>query len=479
MRVFLLALALSIPAHVTLGAPARTPTTTTRTAPAPAGAGTAAGAGAAAMLDRARDAVHQLQLTADQKTKVDTIFKEARAELEQMRTQLESMEVRDRLAQAREFLEGVRADVASVLTPPQRRQMQQKFEQLRDAAGPGLGAGPGALPPGALAERLRAALPKLNLSGDQAAQLKSLFEDLTVKADALRQQTEPGTAEARTKARELADETRDKLAEILTPEQQAKLREAMRAPTPRERERDKPATRRGAKATGAGTGAAAGAGDQMSEMTMSGAGEDMMSMDGASARKPKPPAPAAESDNDPAKPPPGPAVGDVAPDFTLQKIDGGQVSLAPLKGRVVVLVFGSYSAPTFRNRAAALEKLRAELGTRASVFVVYAREAHPTGEWEVARNKEDGVSVEQAKTLDARKAAAAAARAKLKMVTPILLDTIGNETATAYGAGPNSAYVIGRDGTIAARQQWFEPLALRRAINAAVAAKPATKPAAP
>jgi hypothetical protein len=77
--------------------------------------------------------------------------------------------------------------------------------------------------------------------------------------------------------------------------------------------------------------------------------------------------------------------------------------------------------------------------------------------------------------MDARKAAATTAREKLKLTTPILLDTIGNETATAYGAGVNSAYVIGRDGTIVARQQWFEPNALRRALDTATAAKPATK----
>jgi hypothetical protein len=201
----------------------------------------------------------------------------------------------------------------------------------------------------------------------------------------------------------------------------------------------------------------------------------MMSMEGAAAarRGAQKPAAPTEAPETPA----GPAIGDPAPDFTLTKPDGAQVSLASMKGRVVVLVFGSYSAPTFRNRAAALEKLKSELGARANFFIVYTREAHPTGEWEVARNKEDGISVEQARTLDARKAAANTAKEKLKLTTPILLDTIGNDTAVAYGAGINSAYVIGRDGTVVARQQWFEPLALRRAIENAANAKPATRPA--
>ena len=461
----LIVLSLTLPLSAAPAAPAAP-----ATAPAP-------GMVPGLMLDRTRAAVDELKLTPEQKTKVDAIFKEARAELEGLKTQLESMDVRERMAEAREFFEGVRADLAFVLTPEQRQQMQQKLEQVRQNAGAAVP------PPGVLAERLREALPQLKLSDEQAQRAKELFDDVRPRAEALRQQIETGDADARQKARELAEETRQKLREILTPQQQEQLRQMMSRPMspppvdgPRRpgggsnrRNRDNATTR-------AAAGAAAG--DQMmSETTMSGAGsgDDMMSMDGARRPSAAKPGASVPGQSDTAA---GPAIGASAPDFTLTKPDGAQVSLASMKGRVVVLVFGSYSAPTFRNRAAALEKLKSELGTRATFFVVYAREAHPTGEWEVARNKEDGVSVEQARTADARRAAAQTARDKLKLSTPILLDTIGNDTAIAYGAGINSAYVIARDGTIAARQQWFEPLALRRAIENAANAKPTTKPAA-
>jgi Spy/CpxP family protein refolding chaperone len=475
MRATLLLLVLSLSASLT-AAPA--PTTQSPGTAAP-------GLAPQMMLDRSRAALDELKLTPEQKTKVDTIFKEARAELEQMRTQLESMDVRERMAETREFFEGVRADLAFVLTPEQRQQMQQKFEQIRQNPGPG-GPGAGALPPpGVIAERLREVIPQLKLSDEQAQRMKELFDDVRPRADALRQQVETGDAAARQKARELSEETRQKLRELLTPQQQEKLRELMRqpmsAPPPDGPRRPGGAPARRNRDTSAATRAAGPDKDQMmSETTMSGAGAgagaggDMMSMEGArrgDSAKPGASAPG------PAAPPPGPQIGDAAPDFTLTKPDGAQVTLASMKGRVVVLVFGSYSAPTFRNRAAALEKLKSELGTRANFFIVYAREAHPTGEWEVARNKEDGISVEQARSLDARRTAAQTAREKLKLTTPILLDTIGNDTAIAYGAGINSAYVIARDGTIAARQQWFEPLALRRAIENAANAKPATRPA--
>ena len=443
----------------------------------PDGAAPAAGAGAGMMLDRARQAVDQLKLTPEQKTKIDKIFKDARGELEQMKTQLESIQPRDRMAEVRDFFDGVRADLALVLTPEQREQIQQKFEQMRDL--------PNAMPPpGMIADRLRESIPKLNLSDEQLRKVRDLFDDIRPRGEALRQQLESGDTSVRAKLRDLGQETREKLREILTPEQQDKLREMIRQPLPE----------RGAAGAGAGRGGAGGRnlgrtaattrsarggagdkGDQMSDMTMS-SGDTMM--EGAAAsRRPKSPQTAG---NAATKPSAGPAVGDAAPEFTLNKLDGAQVSLASMKGRVIVLVFGSYSAPTFRNRAPGLEKLRSDLGTRATFFVVYSREAYPTGDWEISRNKDDGISVEQPRSIDARKSAAITARDKLKLTTPIILDTIGNDTATAYGAGVNSAYVIGRDGTIVARQQWFEPIALRRALDAATAttpAKPATRPA--
>ena len=53
----------------------------------------------------------------------------------------------------------------------------------------------------------------------------------------------------------------------------------------------------------------------------------------------------------------------------------------------------------------------------------------------------------------------------------MLVDTLDDTVAKAYGLTPNGAVVIGRDGKVAARQRWFEPVALRQMIDAAVAAR--------
>src|SRR5437764_14079388 len=124
-----------------------------------------------------------------------------------------------------------------------------------------------------------------------------------------------------------------------------------------------------------------------------------------------------------------------------------------------------------------MEKLKSDYGPRAQFYIVYAREAHPVGQWEVDRNKDEGIQVEQPKTLEARKTLAGAARDKLKITTPLLLDSMDDDAAKSLGASANSAYVINRDGVIAARQEWFEPTALRRAIDQAVNARPSTVPA--
>jgi peroxiredoxin len=289
-------------------------------------------------------------------------------------------------------------------------------------------------------ERLRDALPKLKLSQEQQQQIRGLLEEMRSKGTALREQAAAGD-DVRAKGRELLEETRKRVDEILTPEQREKLRATLSEPAA-------PTTR---------------------AMTME-EGQDMM-MAGERRGSARKAAPSAEA-GDQTKAP----VGAAAPQFALKKLDGSLVQLSALKGRVLVLEFGSWTCPAFRERAAAMEKLRNDYSTRAQFFIVYTREAHAKDEWEVVRNKDEEIVVEQPKSSEARVELAKKAREQLKLATPLLIDSMGNDTAIAYGAGANSAVVINRDGMIVARQQWFDPAGLRRAIDQAVKATPTTKP---
>jgi Spy/CpxP family protein refolding chaperone/peroxiredoxin len=408
------------------------------------------------MLERIRFSLGELKLTEEQKTKVDAIFREARQGMDAMRRELADLEPRQRMEKIGAFFQDVRDDVAAVLTEEQRAILDKKLEEARQnmrnrfgqRRGDATTTPAGPVRPGEMLDRLRSALPQLDLNDAQRQQVKALLEDVQAQAATLRQQAEAGGENVREKVREMTERTRSKLNEILTPAQREKLMESLR-----DEPRPRPAATQGA-------------------MMME--GEDMMMSGGASnSAGRKVAAAAAQQLGDPSKA----KVGTPAPQFSLKKLDGSLLQLSALKGRVVVLEFGSWTCPSFRDRAAAMEKLRSDYSTRAQFFIVYTREAHAKDEWEVARNKDLEIVAEQPRSMDERVTLAKKSRDELKLTTPIVVDSMGNDTAIAYGAGPNSAVVINRDGVIVARQQWFDPSGLRRAIDEAIKAAPTTKPA--
>ena len=47
---------------------------------------------------------------------------------------------------------------------------------------------------------------------------------------------------------------------------------------------------------------------------------------------------------------------------------------------------------------------------------------------------------------------------------PVLVDEMDNPVWCTYGAMPNSAYLIGTDGTIVEKQAWYKPQLMEEAI---------------
>jgi hypothetical protein len=47
----------------------------------------------------------------------------------------------------------------------------------------------------------------------------------------------------------------------------------------------------------------------------------------------------------------------------------------------------------------------------------------------------------------------------------VLVDEIDNPLWCTYGPAPNNAYLIGTDGTIIAKQGWYQPEEMRSAID--------------
>lgn len=170
----------------------------------------------------------------------------------------------------------------------------------------------------------------------------------------------------------------------------------------------------------------------------------------------------------------GPRAGEKAPDFRLETLDGRTADLqASLNKGPVVLEFGSYTCPIFREKHPVMERLREKYGNRVSFFTVYTLEAHPKGdvcpytgrEWVTEPNEQMKILYRQPQQVSERKQIAKDAQSALGMRTTLVLDDMTNSTWEAYGGAPNAAYLIGADGTVTLRQGWFEPEDFENALK--------------
>lgn len=148
---------------------------------------------------------------------------------------------------------------------------------------------------------------------------------------------------------------------------------------------------------------------------------------------------------------PGPSLGDRAPDFTLATDDGlARVSLTGLLGkRPVVLIFGNYSSPVFRNEAGTLEKLYHRYRDRAEFLLVYIREEHPSGGWVLKENAKAGITLAQPADDQARSAMARECRKKLGLELPMVVDTVDDRVGLLYSGLPDRLYLLDPRGSIA------------------------------
>ncbi len=80
--------------------------------------------------------------------------------------------------------------------------------------------------------------------------------------------------------------------------------------------------------------------------------------------------------------------------------------------------------------------------------MVYIREAHPVDEWQLPSNVAEGVEYAQTRSLAERQSLATACATGLKLDIPILIDTMDNAAALAYGAWPERLYVLSESGTV-------------------------------
>ena len=154
---------------------------------------------------------------------------------------------------------------------------------------------------------------------------------------------------------------------------------------------------------------------------------------------------------------PGP--GDRVPDFDLPTLGGGHFRSTDLgETGPALMIFGSYTCPVTDSAAPGLNELHARFGDRVRFVMVDVREAHP------------GKTVPQPQGLDEKMAHGEQLRDLHGFQFEVAVDDIDGTLHRALSPKPNSAYVLGKDGTILFRAQWAnDTKALAEALDAIAA----------
>ena len=166
--------------------------------------------------------------------------------------------------------------------------------------------------------------------------------------------------------------------------------------------------------------------------------------------------------------------GEPAPDFTLEWSRGTTINASAFwKKKPLVVISGSYSCPWFRENTPARKALIEEFGSRVNFVIVYTREAHPNDTaspynfqpLSPAKNRQEGISVPDAKNYRERLVAARRCVETLDLDAFVVVDTMDNAVWNAYGKSPNCAYLIGTDGKVIVQQGLGDPAALRTELE--------------
>ncbi|MBX7247113.1 MAG: redoxin domain-containing protein [Candidatus Sumerlaeaceae bacterium] len=177
-----------------------------------------------------------------------------------------------------------------------------------------------------------------------------------------------------------------------------------------------------------------------------------------------------------------PQIGTLAPDFSLETLEGRPISLSSFRGKPLVVEFGSVTCPVYRGHIEEMAELKSRHKDKANFLLVYTLEAHPSGsaspysdhEWIPRKNQTDGILRMQTSTTVQRKELADELVRRHGEKMTIAIDTMDNKTWQAYGARANSAFVIDADGRIVAAQEWANPAGLATALAGPDAGRAAT-----
>ena len=163
------------------------------------------------MLDRIRARLDALQLSDEQKQKIDDAFATAGHSFKMAEQELQNATRQQRIQHMRDIFQTLRESIRSTLSP----QQQEEFRQKMAAA------------PGEMLNRLRDAVSKLEFSDDQKQKVHDLLEDVRSKMQQAGSEAKAGSQDGGEKMRAIGEDLRQKLGDILSDEQKLQLRGLM------------------------------------------------------------------------------------------------------------------------------------------------------------------------------------------------------------------------------------------------------------
>jgi len=171
----------------------------------------------AMIAERVKGLSAQLDLTDDQKKKVDEIAAEAQKKAGVI--EIGGPDAREKSIALRE---DTIKQIKAILTPEQLKKLEALLAQ-QPAGGRGAGG------PTALVQLLQTAVKDLDLNEEQKTKMNATFADAQKKFEEVRAELTSGkaTPETREKLRTIFDSLRGDIEKVLTPEQQEKLRNSM------------------------------------------------------------------------------------------------------------------------------------------------------------------------------------------------------------------------------------------------------------
>ena len=181
----------------------------------------------------------------------------------------------------------------------------------------------------------------------------------------------------------------------------------------------------------------------------------------------------------------GPALDELAPDFTLTTADGkGKLSISQHRTKKpLVLVLGSFSCNRFRAQSGDVENVYRRYKDQADFLAIYVREAHPTDGWALPFNERVGISFAQPKTFEERLKTASTCCGSLKTTIPMVVDEIDDRAGVAYCGMPDRLYIVDTNGRVAYKGGrgpfGYKPLEMEQALILLLTAESKAQPKEP